>query len=62
MAWGLGIIVLAVAILPMLGVGGMRLYKAESATSVTESKLTPRQKETARSLATIYVVLTVFVL
>ena len=57
---GLGIIVLAVAILPMLGVGGMRLYKAESATSVTESKLTPRQKETARSLATIYVVLTVF--
>ena len=57
---GLGIIVLAVAILPMLGVGGMRLYKAESAASVTESKLTPRQKETARSLATIYVVLTVF--
>ena len=57
---GLGIIVLAVAIMPMLGVGGMHLYKAESASSVSESKLTPRQKETARSLANIYVVLTVF--
>ncbi len=56
---GLGIIVLAVAVLPMLGVGGMHLYKAESAASVTESKLTPRQKETARSLTSIYVVLTV---
>ena len=57
---GLGIIVLAVAILPMLGVGGMHLYKAESAASVSKSKLTPRQKETARSLAIIYIVLTLF--
>jgi len=56
---GLGIIVLAVAILPLLGVGGMHLYKAESAASVRESKFTPRQKQTARSLAYIYLILTV---
>ena len=56
---GLGIIVLAVAILPLLGVGGMHLYRAESASSVRESKFTPRQKETARSLVYIYILLTV---
>jgi len=56
---GLGIIVLAVAILPLLGVGGMHLYKAEAAASVRESKFTPRQIQTARSLAYIYIVLTV---
>ena len=56
---GLGIIVLAVAILPLLGVGGMHLYRAESAASVRESKFTPRQKQTARSLAYIYCVLTI---
>lgn len=56
---GLGIIVLAVAILPLLGVGGMHLYRAESASSVRDSKFTPRQKETARSLVYIYILLTV---
>ncbi len=57
---GLGIIVLAVAILPLLGVGGMHLYKAEAASSVRAPKFTPRQKQTARSLAYIYIILTAF--
>ena len=55
---GLGIVVLAVALLPILGVGGMRLYRAESSSAIKESKFTPRQKETAKALASIYVVLT----
>ena len=55
---GLGIVVLAVALLPILGVGGMRLYRAESASAIKESKFTPRQKETAKALATIYLILT----
>jgi trk system potassium uptake protein TrkH len=41
---GLGIVVLAVALLPILGVGGMRLYRAESASAIRESKFTPRKK------------------
>jgi trk system potassium uptake protein TrkH len=55
---GMGIIVLAVAILPMLGVGGMQLYRAESPGTMKDSKLTPRVTETARSLWYIYVALT----
>ncbi|MBT6074781.1 MAG: potassium transporter [Gammaproteobacteria bacterium] len=55
---GLGIVVLAVAIMPLLGVGGMRLYKADSASSVSDTKLNPRQKETAKSLGKIYLALT----
>jgi trk system potassium uptake protein TrkH len=51
---GLGIIVLAVAILPLLGVGGMQLYKAEIAGPVKDSKLTPRITETARLLWMVY--------
>lgn len=51
---GLGIIVLAVAILPLLGVGGMQLYKAEIPGPVKDSKLTPRIAETARLLWLIY--------
>ncbi|PPD20628.1 MAG: potassium transporter Trk [Methylomonas sp.] len=51
---GLGIIVLAVAILPLLGVGGMQLYKAEIAGPVKDSKLTPRIAETARLLWLVY--------
>mgnify|MGYP000028157542 CR=1 FL=1 len=39
---GMGIIVLAVAILPLLGVGGMQLYKAETPGPMKDSKLTPR--------------------
>jgi len=55
---GLGIIVLAVAILPMLGVGGMQLYRAETPGAVKDSKLSPRVMETARSLWHIYIALT----
>ena len=43
---GIGIIVIAVAILPMLGVGGMQLYRAETPGPVKDSKLTPRITET----------------
>lgn len=56
---GMGIIVLAVAILPMLGVGGMQLYRAETPGPVKGSKLTPRIKETAKALWYIYLSLTV---
>ncbi len=56
---GMGIIVLAVAILPMLGIGGMQLYRAESPGPVKDTKLTPRITETAKALWYIYVALTV---
>lgn len=56
---GMGIIVLAVAILPMLGVGGMQLFKAEIPGPMKESKLTPRIAETAKALWFIYVAFTV---
>ena len=55
---GMGIIVLAVAVLPMLGVGGMQLYKAETPGPIKDSKLTPRIAETARLLWYVYVALT----
>lgn len=55
---GMGMIVLAVAILPMLGVGGMQLYKAETPGPVKDSKLTPRIAETARLLWYVYLTLT----
>ena len=51
---GLGIIVLAVAVLPLLGVGGMQLYKAEIAGPVKDSKIAPRIAETARLLWLVY--------
>ena len=47
---GIGIIVLAVAVLPLLGVGGMQLYKAETPGPVKDEKLTPRITETAKAL------------
>ena len=56
---GLGIIVLAVAILPLLGVGGMQLYKAQTPAPVKDEKLTPRITETAKSLWVVYMVMTV---
>lgn len=56
---GMGIIVLAVAILPMLGIGGMQLYRAETPGPVKDNKLTPRIAETARALWYIYLSLTV---
>lgn len=55
---GLGIIVLAVAVLPLLGVGGMQLYKAEAPGPVKDEKLTPRITETAKSLWLVYTLLT----
>ncbi|HET7314798.1 TrkH family potassium uptake protein [Salinisphaera sp.] len=56
---GLGIIVLAVAVLPMLGVGGMQLYRAETPGPIKDSKLTPRIRETAKALWYLYVSLTI---
>lgn len=55
---GMGIIVLTVAILPLLGVGGMQLFLAE-APGVTPDKLSPRIAETAKRLWLIYFILTV---
>ncbi len=57
---GIGIIVVAMAVLPMLGVGGMQLYQAETPGPSKDSKLTPRITETAKALFTIYVLLTLF--
>ncbi len=51
---GMGIVVLAVAILPMLGVGGMQLFRAESPGPVKDSKLTPRITQTAKALWFLY--------
>jgi len=56
---GMGIIVLAVAVLPMLGIGGMQLYRAETPGPMKNSKLTPRITETAKALWFIYLGLTV---
>jgi len=56
---GMGIIVLAVAVLPMLGIGGMQLYRAETPGPVKDSKLTPRITETAKALWYIYLSLTI---
>jgi trk system potassium uptake protein TrkH len=56
---GLGIIVLAVAILPLLGVGGMQLYKAETPGPVKDEKLTPRITETAKMLWLTYLGFTI---
>ncbi len=55
---GMGIIVLAVAVLPMLGVGGMQLYMAETPGPMKNAKLTPRITETARVLWFVYAALT----
>jgi trk system potassium uptake protein TrkH len=61
MIWlgGMGVIVLAVAILPLLGVGGSQLFKAETPTPMKDNKLTPRIAETAKGLWLIYFGLTV---
>lgn len=56
---GLGIIVLAVAVLPMLGIGGMQLYRAETPGPMRDDKLTPRLGNTAKALLYIYITLTV---
>jgi trk system potassium uptake protein TrkH len=56
---GLGIILLVVAVLPLLGLGGMQLYKAETPGPMKDTKLTPRIAETARGLWTVYFALSV---
>ena len=56
---GMGIIVLAVAIFPMLGIGGMQLYRTESPGPAKDNKLTPRITETAKALWYIYLSLTI---
>jgi len=56
---GMGIVVLAVAILPMLGVGGMQLYRAETPGPMKDAKLTPRIAHTAKALWSIYFLLTI---
>jgi len=56
---GMGIIVLALAILPLLGVGGMQLYKAEAPGPVKDAKLTPRITETAKALWLTYTGITI---
>jgi trk system potassium uptake protein len=56
---GMGIIVLAVAVLPLLGVGGMQMYRAETPGPVKDTKLTPRITETAKTLWLVYAGITV---
>ncbi|OGA00721.1 MAG: potassium transporter Trk [Betaproteobacteria bacterium RIFCSPLOWO2_02_67_12] len=60
MIWlgGMGVIVLAVAIMPLLGVGGSQLYKAETPGPMKDTKLTPRIAETAKGLWLVYFALT----
>lgn len=61
MVWlgGMGLIVLAVAILPMLGIGGRQMFKSEVPGPMKDAKLTPRMGETAKGLWGIYVLITV---
>jgi len=56
---GMGVIVLAVAVLPLLGVGGRQLFRAEIPGPMKSDQLTPRITETAKGLWSIYVMLTV---
>ncbi len=51
---GMGILVLAVAILPIVGAGGSQLFRAEAAGPIKDTKLTPRINETAKGLWTVY--------
>jgi trk system potassium uptake protein TrkH len=55
---GLGVVVLAVAILPLLGFGGRGMLKAETPGPMKDSKITPRITETAKGLWVVYVILT----
>ena len=56
---GMGVIVLAVAILPLLGVGGSQMYKAETPGPMKDTKLTPRIAETAKGLWLVYLMITI---
>ena len=55
---GMGLIVLAIAVLPMLGIGGMELYRAETPGPMKNERITPRLAQTARGLWLVYVILT----
>ena len=55
---GMGIVVLSIAILPLLGGGGMNLFKAEAPGGILPDKLAPRIAETARSMWWVYIILT----
>lgn len=55
---GMGLIVLAIAVLPILGVGGAQLYRGETPGPMKDEKLTPRLSQTARNLWLIYVLIT----
>jgi trk system potassium uptake protein TrkH len=55
---GLGIIVMGLAVLPLLGVGGMQLYKGQAPGPVKDARLAPRITETARSLWLVYALIT----
>jgi len=59
---GMGILILAVAVLPLLGVGGSQLFKAEAAGPIKDTKLTPRITETAKGLWGVYVALSLLCL
>lgn len=56
---GMGVIVLAVAVLPLLGVGGRQLFKAEIPGPMKNDQLTPRITETAKGLWFVYLMLTI---
>jgi trk system potassium uptake protein TrkH len=56
---GMGLIVLAIAVMPLLGIGGGQLYKTEIPGALSDQKLTPRIKETAQALWLIYLGLTI---
>ena len=56
---GMGILILAVAVLPLLGVGGSQLFKAEAAGPVKDTKLTPRMTGTAKGLWGVYALFSV---
>lgn len=55
---GIGVVVSAIALLPLLGVGGMQLFKAETPGPMKDDKLTPRIAHTAASLWKLYLALT----
>ena len=56
---GMGVVVLAVAVLPMLGVGGSQAFKAETPGPMKDAKLTPRIAQTAKGLWLIYLLITI---
>ncbi len=56
---GMGLIVLAVAVLPLLGIGGRQMFKAETPGPMKDSNLTPRMAETAKGLWVVYAAVTV---